>query len=74
MADLRSRNKGPARNLRGIILASLFLTVGLGSLAGTIKLRMDRTERQQPYPQGILILDGTDPRIEFGLAFAKKLF
>lgn len=53
-------------------MASLFLTVGLGSLAGTIKLRMDRTERQQPYPQGILILDGTDPRIEFGLAFAKN--
>jgi uncharacterized SAM-binding protein YcdF (DUF218 family) len=32
---------------------------------------MDQTERQQPYPQAILILDGNDPRIEFGLAFAK---
>ena len=47
------------------------LIVGLGVLAGTIKLRMDRTERQQPYPQAILILDGTDPRVEFGLAFAQ---
>jgi uncharacterized SAM-binding protein YcdF (DUF218 family) len=63
--------KEPARSLRGIVLFGLFLIIGLGGLGGTIKLRMDRTAQQQPYPQAILILDGNDPRIEFGLAFAK---
>jgi uncharacterized SAM-binding protein YcdF (DUF218 family) len=71
MADLKDRNKRSASTPRRILLVGLFLIIGLGGVVGTIKLRMARAERQQPYPQAILILDGNDPRVEFGLTFAQ---
>jgi uncharacterized SAM-binding protein YcdF (DUF218 family) len=68
----RRRNDKPAkRDFNTLALITLALTTAALVLIGVIATRLTLARRQQPRPQAILILDGSDARVRFGATFAR---